>query len=238
MIGSGAAFDLVAGRELEAGQPAERGDVLVLLADLLLEQVDLDVAGLLGQLARVDQVLLVGVERLQQRGREAAGRAEAGAGRDVGHAGDLQRAAVDLHQAHRLADDRVLELVGRWHPLQAGVLDDQVVDERVVDRDVDILVDRAGDQEAAELLVVGGEVGAAAPQRDPQRATRDNHGRTPRTGARRSPGRPGRRRRCRSGCARSRCSPPSARPRACQERSSRGYSQAVVSGGPISGSIR
>ena len=51
---------LVVREELEAGDAAERGDVLVLLADRLLEQVDLDVAGLLGQLLRVDEVLLVG----------------------------------------------------------------------------------------------------------------------------------------------------------------------------------
>ena len=43
--------------EREAGDAAVGGDVLVLLADRLAETVDLDVAGLLGQLARVDQAL-------------------------------------------------------------------------------------------------------------------------------------------------------------------------------------
>ena len=42
-------LDVAVGQELEAGQPAVGGDVLVLLADRLLEQVDLDVARLLGQ---------------------------------------------------------------------------------------------------------------------------------------------------------------------------------------------
>ena len=48
---------LAVGQEAEAGDPAEGRDVLVLLADRLLEDVDLDLAGLLGQLAGMDQVL-------------------------------------------------------------------------------------------------------------------------------------------------------------------------------------
>ena len=42
--------DRAVGGELEAGQAAEGGDVLVLLADRLAEHVDLDVARLLGEL--------------------------------------------------------------------------------------------------------------------------------------------------------------------------------------------
>ena len=44
-------LDLPVGQEAEAGDPAEGRDVLVLLADRLLENVDLDLASLLGQLA-------------------------------------------------------------------------------------------------------------------------------------------------------------------------------------------
>jgi hypothetical protein len=62
--------------EGEGRDPADGGDVLVLLADRLAEPVDLDVAGLLGQLRRRDEVLLVGVERLEERRREAARGAE------------------------------------------------------------------------------------------------------------------------------------------------------------------
>ena len=39
---------------------------------------------------------------------------------------------------------------------------------------VDVLVDRAGDQEAAVLAVVGGQVGAAAAERDPQRRSAED----------------------------------------------------------------
>ena len=48
---SGRASTLSSRLEREAGDAAEGGDVLVLLADRLAEAVDLDVAGLLGQLA-------------------------------------------------------------------------------------------------------------------------------------------------------------------------------------------
>ena len=66
-------FDLAVGEKLETGQPAIRGDVLVLLSDRLAEAVDLDLAGLLGQLARMHEVPAIGVQRLEQRGGEAAG---------------------------------------------------------------------------------------------------------------------------------------------------------------------
>ena len=75
--------------EREAGDAAESGDVLVLLADRLLQQVDLDVAGLLGEFARMDDVARLGVQRAQQRRGETAGRAESGAGRDIGQRRDL-----------------------------------------------------------------------------------------------------------------------------------------------------
>ena len=48
-------------------------------------------------------------------------------------------------------------------------------DERPHHRDVDVLVDRRRDQEAAVLAVVGRQVGAAAAERDAQRTARDDH---------------------------------------------------------------
>ena len=59
----------------------------------------------------MNQVLLAGVQRLEQGGREAARRAQAGAGGDVRHAGDLQVRHVDIQQPQRLADDGVLDLI-------------------------------------------------------------------------------------------------------------------------------
>jgi hypothetical protein len=59
--------------ECEASQPSVGRDVLVLLADWLAEALDLDVAGELCKLARVQQSSPVGIERLEQRRREASG---------------------------------------------------------------------------------------------------------------------------------------------------------------------
>ena len=82
-------LDLVVGMERERGDPADRGDVLVLLADRLAEAVELDVARELGEL-HVGRVLVaVGAEGLQRADGERARRAEPGAGRDVGHRRDL-----------------------------------------------------------------------------------------------------------------------------------------------------
>ena len=60
---SGVRLDRAVAAEVEAGDAAERRDVLVLLADRLLQHVDLDVAGLLGQFARMDDVARLGVQR-------------------------------------------------------------------------------------------------------------------------------------------------------------------------------
>ena len=49
-------FDRPVAAESEAGDAAEGRDVLVLLADRLVEQIDLDVAGLLGEFARMNDV--------------------------------------------------------------------------------------------------------------------------------------------------------------------------------------
>ena len=182
------------------------------------------------------------VQRLEQRGGEAAGGAEPGAGRDVGHAGDLQVAAVDARPARSAS-----RMIGccssprARDALQLRVLDDQLGHEGLVDRDVDVLVDGGRDQEAAVLAVVGRQVGAAAAERDAQRAARDDHRGVSRVGlARRSRARPARPR-CRADggrlAARSRPTKLVELARA-RTRSSPGYSQTVVSGGPISGSIR
>ena len=68
-----------------------------------------------------------------------------------------------------------------------GVFDDQVVDEGLMHGDVDVFVDRRGDQEAAMVAIVGRQIGAAAAERDAKGTERTM------IMARRSPRRPGRR---------------------------------------------
>ena len=50
----------------------------------------------------------------------------------------------------------------------------------LVQGDVDVAVDRGRDQEAAELAIIGRQVGAAAAERDAERASDDDHARSPR----------------------------------------------------------
>ena len=90
---------------------------------------------------------------LQQADGERPGRAEAGPGRDVGEAHDLERRADGVLGEHR-TNDRMLDLPGLRDPLEGRVLEEVVVRERPVDPDVDVLVDRGRDHESAAALVV------------------------------------------------------------------------------------
>ncbi len=59
--------------------------------------------------------------------------------------------------------------------LQLGVLHPVAALEDRVGEHVDVLVDRPGDEEAAVLAVVGGQIGSAAAERDPQRGAAEDH---------------------------------------------------------------
>ena len=81
--------DTPVGPKLELRDAAERGDVLILFSDRLPQQVELDVTGHLRQIARVNEVALVLVERLEQGRREAARRSQTGSCGDVRQGRDL-----------------------------------------------------------------------------------------------------------------------------------------------------
>ena len=55
----------------------------------------------------------------------------------------------DVVQLERAPDDRVVDLVDLLHALERRVLEEVVVGERPIDADVDVLVDRGRDDEAA-----------------------------------------------------------------------------------------
>ena len=82
-------LDLMVGKEPETGDPAKGGNVLILFTHRLFEEIDFDVARLLGQFLRMDKILFQRVQGLQQRGRKARRGSQACAGRDVGHASDF-----------------------------------------------------------------------------------------------------------------------------------------------------
>ena len=139
------------------------------------EAVDLDVARQLGELVGMEQPSPVRVERLQERCREAAGRAETRAGRNVGECGDLDLRRPEVEFEQRLANEPVLHVIDPLDVLELRVLQEDARREGPHHGDVDVLVDRRRDQEPAVVLVVGRQVGAAAAKRDPQRTAGDDH---------------------------------------------------------------
>ena len=84
-----------------------------------------------------------------------------------------ERIAVPVAQ-QRLAQDRVADLGRIVDLLELRVLHPVPALEDGVGEHVDVLVDRAADEEAAVLAVVGGEIGAAAAEADAQRRSAED----------------------------------------------------------------
>ena len=162
--------------DLEAGEPTEGGNVLVLFSDGLFQAVDFDRARGFGELVRRHVLTFHRVERAQDAHRERSGRTKPRARRKVGDAHELD-ARRNLLAHEGLAQDAVLDVLGPRHPLELRVLHAVVRSERaVVERDVDVLVDGRRDDEAAVVLVVGREVGAPASDGHAEGRAGDNHG--------------------------------------------------------------
>jgi hypothetical protein len=49
----------------------------------------------------------------------------------------------------------MLDIVYARHPLQPGIFDNEFLNECPVERNVNIFVDRSGDQKAGMLLIIG-----------------------------------------------------------------------------------
>ena len=115
-------FDSSAGTEVKAGHPAECGDVLILFADGFVQAVDFHLARLRGEFARMNDVALVRVQRLEQRGGETPAGAEAGACWDVRHRGDFERRFfLDAGDPHGFADDGMLNLADAMDALHVRI---------------------------------------------------------------------------------------------------------------------
>ena len=167
---------LLAGPEPDVTDPAECGDVLVLLADRLSAVFDLDRAGPLRQFLGRHLVPLVREQRVQQADGHRRRRAEPGAARggDVGQRGDLD-AIGDAGHLHGFPHEFVFEVLDAGDDLLLGVVDIDVVVEPLLHDDVDVLVERAVEDPAAVLPVVAGQVGAASQQADSQWCLGDDH---------------------------------------------------------------
>ena len=105
--------------------------------------------------SRGDEFALEGVEAVEQRHGEAARRAEAGVGRHVGQAVQLDP-ALDARHLERRLEDAVPDLLDVLDNLALGVGQANVVLEAAGDADADELVDRGGHDEAAVLARVAG----------------------------------------------------------------------------------
>ena len=118
--------------------------------------------GLLGQVLARDLALFQRMQSAQQSHREAARGPEPRVGGDVRHADDFQVRDANLDQLERGAHDGMLHLFDRLHLLHTGVLDDQLLGEGLVERDIDVLIDGGRHDKAGVLAVVRRQVGAAA----------------------------------------------------------------------------
>src|SRR5664280_815692 len=167
--GQGPRFHLTIFAEFETGDAAVGCNVLVLLADRLPQNVDLDVTGLLCQLVRVNQVLLVSMQGFQERSCEAAGRTQARPSRNVGHAGNLQIARLHAYFPEGFADYGMLDVVDGGNFLKVGVLEQETIDETRVNININVLVDGPGNQKASVLAGIGGQVRPSSAQGNPQR---------------------------------------------------------------------
>jgi hypothetical protein len=124
-------------------------------------------ARLVGELLGRHELALEGVEAVEERDGEAARRAEARVGRHVGQAVELEAALDAGHpSASRKMRCRIWSMVD---DLALRVRQANVVLEAARDADEDELVDRRGDDEAAVLARVAGQVGAAAAEGEAHR---------------------------------------------------------------------
>jgi hypothetical protein len=166
--------DRAVGIEADVVHAAERRGILVLLADRLAEQVDLDAARLLGDVLGADDVALVGVEREQHADGERARRPQARAGRDVADGGDLDVAA-EAGELQRLAHQLVAQLLEVVDDLRARIRDAGGGLEARADRDVHVLVERERQHRAVLAAIERRQVGAAAGEAHAIGRLRDDH---------------------------------------------------------------
>src|SRR5581483_11474359 len=96
--------------ETEEVQPAERGGILILLSDRLLEHVHFDIAGFLRELPTGHPLPSKRMERIQQAYRESARPAKP---RRRGHISNCayEYWRLDFHEAQAFARDIVFDFI-------------------------------------------------------------------------------------------------------------------------------
>jgi glucose/arabinose dehydrogenase len=115
--------------------------------------LDRDALDDIGQIGRVQHVAPVHVERLEQRGSEAAGRSKTGPGGNVGQRRDLDLRRIEVEEPQRLADDGMVHVIDAIDLFELGVLEVDPFLEGTRDGHEHVLVDRG------KLLQVPGHQG-------------------------------------------------------------------------------
>ena len=167
----------LAGHELDEVEASMRRRVLVLAADRLSQDVDLDVRRLLGQISGRSKYALVCIQRVQQPNRHGAGGAQSSALRRHIRQCHQVQAPGKARQAQSLPHQLVLDLAGGGDDLGSRVADPQVALEAGGNDDMDPLVDRSGDDSAAVLVTEVGKIGAPSDKRHAQGRLGDDHAR-------------------------------------------------------------
>jgi len=162
--------------ETEDIETAEGRRILILFADRFLEHFNLNVRGLLRQLARGYPLAAVRVESIEQPHGEAARPTESGRCRQIAHCADVD-GRIDAQKAQAFARDVVFDVVDRVHLFAFRVVEpDGLIEDTAMPlyRDVDILVDGRADDCTVVGFVKGGQIGSTAGKTHPQRGASEN----------------------------------------------------------------
>src|SRR5579859_2426656 len=81
----------------------------------------------------------------------------------------------DFGKLECLTDEGVLNLVDRVDSLHLGVLDDELWYKRLMERDVNVFVDRGRDDKSAVFAIIRRQICAATSQRYSERTSGNNH---------------------------------------------------------------
>ena len=166
------------GLDVEGREAAERGHILILLTDGLVQDFEFDAASFLGEFRWGSGFLKQRVESIEQAYQVRAGRTKTGACGNVRDRHDFDSIG-DAEILEGFTSERMLHFVDVIDHFGAGVTNTNlVVNDRSVDVEIHVFVNPNGENEAAMLPVEGRKVGPAAAQRNPKGRSSDDHRRS------------------------------------------------------------
>src|SRR6476660_6506411 len=106
------------------------------------------------------------MQGLQQGRSETAGGSQTCSGRNVCHACDLQIALMNPCQLQRFSDNRMFDLSYCRRFLEMRILQEKTLHETAMNIDINVLVNRGGNDETPVLPVVFMLISAATTERN------------------------------------------------------------------------